>query len=220
MEMTKFSVAYSDPPWKFNNRNNAHTKFGVGMNIYSGMTVEDIADIYGNYLEPLLAENSAIVTWTVGPKLDQYFQIVEMMKPYGFRHVTKLFSWVKISKSGVERKLPGFYSLSNTEDVQIMVRGSVAVEVKGIGQIITDEFENSEQVFYGEVLKPHSRKPLAIRQHITNMFGLDGERRGLELFARNDVKYAGAWTFVGNEVQETAGMDIKDALKLVAENEY
>ncbi len=207
-----FKIALTDCPWKFSNRNNLATKFGQGMNIYPGMTEQELIEVYTQYLEPIMDKDCGIISWVVGPKIDQYFRILDAMKTFGFRHATKLFSWVKLSKSGIERKLPGFYSMSNTEDAYLMVRGSLEVKKKGISQIITEEFENPEEVFYGECLKPHSAKPKEVRDKIEQMFGLkEFNTSGIELFSRAKSKIEGSWFNCGNEVPPNF-LDIKDGL--------
>ena len=183
------------------------------MHKYTGSTVQQLNDFE---LENFAAKDSAIITWTVAPKLDQYFEYVEHMKQFGFRHVTKLFCWIKVDKTGIPRALPGNYTLSNSEDCYLMVRGKMPVLKKGFRQVISTEDLETEDI-YTTVLKPHSTKPPSVKEKIVQIFG-DVPR--LELFARNILKFQDGWVHCGNEVIGTEGLDIKEALNFIKEGRY
>lgn len=211
-----FNLIYQDPAWVYNARNNPNTKFGTGMHKYTGSTLDQLKAFE---LETVLDRNAAIVTWTVSPKLDQYFDYVKHMEQFGFRHVSKLFCWIKVDKTGNPRALTGHYSLSNTEDCFLMARGSMPVVKRGIRQVFAEEVSDSvlTEDIYTPVLKPHSTKPSVVKSKIVEMFG-DVPR--LELFARNVSKFQDGWVHCGNEVIGTEGMDIKDALSLIKTSSY
>lgn len=210
----KFKVCLADNPWKFNSRNNSHTKFGTGMHKYSGMTEAELIMLYTKYVVPIMEEDSAILCWTVNSKLNEFFHLADALKKYGYRFCTTLFTWIKTSRSGDVRKLPGHYTMTGSESVQLLVRGSIPVAKHGIAQV----FECDEEfVFYENVLKPHSKKPDFVKNKVVELFG-DCAR--IELFARESCKKDDRFVYVGDEVQETSGMDIIKALSLVLYDEY
>lgn len=119
----KFNLLYVDFPWMFNSRDNKHTKFGTGMHKYPGMSIDQIKAID---LDSIAGKDCAIAAWATGAKMEEFFLWQQHMKNFGFRYASKIFSWVKVAKDGTPRALPGFYSLSNTEDCFLLVRGRVA----------------------------------------------------------------------------------------------
>jgi N6-adenosine-specific RNA methylase IME4 len=211
----KFKTIYIDFPWEYNKRNNASTKFGTGMHKYRGMPIQEIISL-GEDINSVCEEDCAILAWATGAKMDQFFQWATAMKKFGFRYCTKPYTWLKVSKEGKPRALPGFYTLSNVEDVFLLARGSVKVHTKGEKQVFLDEI--STEILEEVCLQPHSRKPEIFKGKIVKTFG-DVSR--LEIFSRADKKLDDdGWINVGNEVGETLGMDVREALKLIRENKY
>lgn len=207
----------TDFPWSFSSRKNPDTKFGSGMTVYQGMPLKDILAT----AEPINAicnENVAVASWICSSKADQYFLWLEEMKKFGFRHCTKLFAWCKIAKSEKPRKLPGFYSLGATEDLYLMVRGSMPVVKKGLPQILNGDFDWIEDTVFTDVCqKPHSKKPDSVRDKLVEIFG-DVPR--IELFARNRDKMQDGWLSAGNQVHGTEGLDIFEALRQIKDDTY
>lgn len=212
--MSKFNLVYVDFPWSYNSRNNPNTKFGTGMHKYNGMSIEEIKELP---IQDICAENCAIVAWAVGAKMDEFFEWQRHLSKFGFRYATQLFSWVKVSKEGKPRALPGYYTLSNVETAFLLVRGSMPVVTKGNKQVLLDELE--EEVWLAQCQKPHSAKPVEIRDRLDSIFGSVISK--VELFSRQprklDEKF---WINVGNEVGETVGMDIREAIELLKSDDY
>jgi N6-adenosine-specific RNA methylase IME4 len=212
----KFKLIYIDFPWRFNARNNANTKFGHGMSVYQGMSLQDILKT-ASPINDICDENCVILSWICNAKADEYFLWLEQMKKFRFRHVGKLFSWVKIAKSGQPRALPGHYTLGNTEDLYIAVRGSVEVKKKGVKQVLDGQFDWTEDIVFTDYCQqPHSKKPDSVRDKLVEIFG-DVPR--LELFARNRYKNQDGWVSAGNEI-EPDYLDIFTALELVKNDKY
>lgn len=216
MERNKFKIIYIDFPWKFNSRSNPNTKFGSGMSVYAGMSLDEIKSI-SSLLNGICDDSCAILAWATGAKMNEFFEwAFHMRDNYGFRYCTKLYSWLKVSKDGTPRALPGFYSLSNTEDVFLLARGKVDVVQKGDKQVVLEELP--EEVLREVCLKPHSRKPSFIREKIVKTFG-DVPR--IEIFSRSEKKFdSDGWVNVGNEVAETPGLDIRNALSMLVADTY
>lgn len=211
----KFKLLYIDWPWKFNARNNPDTRFGTGMHKYQGMSISDICKVN---IQDICDENCAIAFWVTGAKLAEAFIWQRHMEQFGFRYATKLFTWLKVAKDGKPRSLPGTYTLSATEDVLLLVRGSMPVVKKGEKQILLDELDIEHEAFTEVCLKPHSRKPLIIRERLETIFG-DVPR--VELFSRQEKKYDDfSWHNVGNEVAETPGLDVNQAIELIKDDKY
>jgi N6-adenosine-specific RNA methylase IME4 len=212
--MTKFDLVYIDFPWKYNARNNSETKFGTGMHKYNGMSIEEIKSLP---IQDICAENCVIVAWAVGAKMDEFFDWQRHMTQFGFRYATQIFSWLKVSKEGKPRSLPGYYSLSNVETAFLLVRGSVPVVKKGNKQVLLDEID--EELWQSECLKPHSKKPIEIRHRLDSIFGSNIDK--LELFSRQSKKFDEYfWVNAGNEVGETLGLDIRDAFSQISDGTY
>lgn len=173
-----------DAPWDYNKRLNAQTRFGTGMGKYPGMSKDEILSLR---LGEVMADNAALFFWVVAPSLRKNYVPLEIMfecfRAWGFRYVTKAFTWRKIDKTGKQRILPGHYSASNTEDCYLGIRGSLPVRTKLVPQIIDAEIE-----------RPHSRKPIEAKRRMKLMFG-DVPR--VEFFATRTFP---GWTSWGNQV--------------------
>ena len=213
----RFSLVMTDFAWQFNARTNPNTKFGSGMNVYQGMSLKEILAT-AEPINDICTENVAIVSWICSSKADQYFLWLEEMKKFGFRHCSKLFSWIKIAKSnGKPRALPGYYSLGATEDLYLMVRGSLPIVKKGVKQVLDGDFDWVEDTVFTDVCqKPHSKKPDSVRGKLVEIFG-DVPR--IELFARNRNKMQDGWLAVGNEIAPDY-LDIFEALRQIKEDIY
>ncbi len=215
----KFKLIYLDFPWAFNARNNSDTKFGKGMNIYTGMPLKDILRT-AEYINDIASENCMIASWTVGSKLNEHFLWLQELQKHdkNWRHCAKMFSWVKIAKSGLPRALPGYYTLGATEDLFLCGRGSITIFKKGEKQVLNGDFDWVEDtVFTDYCQQPHSKKPDNVRDKLVEVFG-DIPR--IELFARARYKNQDGWINAGNQVVDTPNMDIFEALKLIKDDTY
>ena len=170
-----YELIYADPPWKYNERKNAATKFGRGTP-YPTMTTDDICALD---IPAIAADNCALALWATGPRIPDAMRVIDA---WGFRYCTILFTWAKISKSGAYRLLPGYYTGSNAEICFLGARGSVPVDDKSVRQIIAAPLER------------HSKKPAEAYDRLDRLWP-DAKR--IELFARDARDGWHAW---GNEL--------------------
>lgn len=178
-----------DPPWPYASRKNAKTRFGLGMHRYQPMKIKDILALP---VQDIADDDCALFLWVPCPFI-KYLDPV--MTAFGFRTVTKAFTWIKMDKNGKPRTLPGHYTGSNSEDCWLGIRGHMhdKLKTKLVNQVIFSEI--------GE----HSEKPNAeVRARISKMYG---DFPKIELFARDQ---APGWVSLGNEID---GTDIREAIK-------
>lgn len=195
----KYDVLYVDPPWQYNLRRNAKTKFGAGMSRYAGMTLDELKALPVN---KIANKNAALFLWTTNAAMKRAHPahcslryMFELAEAWHFYYATKAFCWVKLDQHGAPRLLPGYYTGSNTEDCYLLVRGTMPPVDKGVNQIVYS------------VLGEHSRKPDEVRARIERLYPT---ARRIELFARD---YYPGWVSWGNE---TVNCSLEDALKLRA----
>ena len=169
----KYNIILADPPWPYNARNNSKTLFGSGASgKYSVMKWEDI---YKLSIQQICAENCALFLWTVPPFMPKCLKTID---EWGFRFITKAFTWIKIDKKNVYRLLPWYYTGSNSEDCYLGIKGKMKVMDKGVKQVIAT------------TLKEHSKKPEEVRDRIVQLFG---DLPRIELFAREKVDGWDSW---------------------------
>ena len=120
--------------------------------------------------------NSLLFLWTTGALLEDGMQVG---KTWGFKFATVAFVWNKPNK-----KLPGFYTMSQCEFCLVFKRGKIPQPrgKRNIPQFL--ECKGGR----------HAEKPAEIRDRITEMFP---RQTKIELFARECVEGWDAW---GNEV--------------------
>jgi len=174
-----YQVLYIDFPWLYPDRPNKDTRFGKGMHRYRGLDPDECR-AFGAFTKYLAAPDAALFMWHVAPKYAEY-PIHEVMDWSGFRYINKAFTWIKVSKTGNPRYLPGQYTGSNSEDCFLGLRGSFStgdVVNRGVNQVVIEQ------------LRQHSKKPDAVRDRIVKLFG---EVPRIELFATEQAEGFDAW---------------------------
>jgi len=174
----KYSIIYADPPWKYNDRRNTHTRFcGGAMSHYPVMSFKEIKALP---VGDIGSENSALFLWCTFPQLDEQ---ITLFNAYGYKYVTQAFTWIKTNvKNGKPFFGIGYYTKSNPEVCLLGIRGKMKPVSNHVSSV---------------VIAPrgkHSEKPAEIRDRIVQLFG-DVPR--IELFARQTVT---GWDSWGNEV--------------------
>ena len=107
----KYSVIYADPPWHFQNWNNATAQTNPNHH-YPTMSMEDLENLPVN---DIADENSILFMWCTDPLLHKQIPIVEK---WGFTYKTVAFYWIKTNKSKIKNyyfKGPGFCTRANPE---------------------------------------------------------------------------------------------------------
>ena len=182
----KYKIIYADPPWKYNDRRNTHTRFcGGAMAHYDVMSLDAIKNIP---VKDISDENCMLLLWATFPNLQE---ALEVIKAWGFEYRILGFSWIKTNKNdGAPFFGIGYYTKSNCEVCLIGVKGK---------PIVVDNTISSVLIYpRGE----HSKKPYIVRDKIVE---LCGDLPRIELFARlpkdvlfEDESFKG-WDVWGNE---------------------
>ena len=190
-EQKKYKIIYADPPWSYTNKSlnrggaERHYKT-TGINELCAMNVNEIAD-----------KNSVMFMWVTFPMLQKG---LDLLVAWGFEYKTNGFTWVKTNKinGGVYMGMGG-HTRSNAEICIIGVKGKGVKRVNcGIRQ--TQLHARTE----------HSSKPLAFRDDIEKLYGINAENTAefprLEMFARYA---ADGWDVFGNEAPDSIKINVK-----------
>lgn len=188
----KYSILYLDPPWRYNDRRNTHTRFcGGAMAHYPVMKFEDIKNLP---ISELAADNSALFMWCTFPQMDEQ---IKLFKHWGFKYTTVAFTWVKTNKKNDKPFFGiGYYTKSNAEVCLLGIRGKMKPVSNSVSSVIISP------------RREHSRKPDEARERVVELFG---DLPRVELFARPPI--AEGWESLGNAID---GLDIREVLKVAA----
>jgi N6-adenosine-specific RNA methylase IME4 len=190
----KYRAIALDPPWSYARAAGQ----GVANKQYDLMTWDDIKAL-GPLLHAVAAPDSAIFLWTCAPLL---METADVVRAWGFRYITKAFSWLKTYPDGSYFVGLGSHTRSNTEDVWLLSNGTPHRKNTDVYQIVPT-LEGDAVV---APLTRHSAKPAEIYRRIERY--TDGPY--LELFARRQRP---GWATLGNEID---GLDIRESLMRLA----
>ena len=181
----KFAIIYADPPWKYNDRRNTHTRFcGGAMSHYPVMPVEDICALP---VRELATDDAYLFLWVTWPTLPDALRVMEA---WGFEYVTCAFNWIKTNTGdGGPFFGIGYYTKSNSEVCLLGRRGDPWKVSDGVSQVVQAPKQE------------HSRKPAEVRDRIVE---LCGDRPRIELFAR---QAAPGWSAWGNQAPDAEESD-------------
>lgn len=173
----RYSIIYADPPWHHTNviRNRAKAHYGA----YQQYPVMKTPEICALPISEIAEANSLLFLWTTGALFEDGMQVG---RAWGYKFATVAFVWNKPNK-----KLPGFYTMSQCEFCLVLKRGKIPQPrgKRNISQFL--ECKGGR----------HAEKPAEIRERITKMFPLQTK---IELFARQRFEGWDAW---GNEIETT-----------------
>lgn len=174
-----YSIIYADPPWKYNDRRNTHTRFrGGAMAHYDVMAPKDIMRLP---VSKISKNNAVLLLWAVFPKLDIAMDVI---KAWGFKYRTVAITWVKTNKKNDNPFFGvGYYFKSNAEVCLLATKGKTLKPIS-----------NRESSLVISPRQEHSKKPDIVRDKIVNLFG---DLPRIELFARQKTD---GWDVWGNEV--------------------
>lgn len=173
--MFGYRLIYADPAWAFDNWSAKGEDRNANQH-YPTMTVDEVAALP---VGSLASDHCALAMWVTDPLLDR---ALDVMKHWGFRFTTVLFTWTKEKPSGAEHIGTGYYTRANPEMCLLGMIGSVPVLDRGVRQ------------WRHAPVREHSRKPDEFADDLDRLFG-DVPR--VELFARR--RRAG-WDSWGNQV--------------------
>jgi len=168
-----YNVIYADPAWTFE----TYSEAGAGRSPqahYDTMTVDEIAALP---VGQLAQGNAACALWVVDPLLPEGLYV---LKRWGFRFATVLFTWTKEKPSGAEHIGTGYYTRANPEMCLLGISGSMSVRDRGVRQ------------WRHSPVWEHSRKPDEFATDLERLFG-DVPR--CELFARSRRAGWDGWGF-------------------------
>jgi N6-adenosine-specific RNA methylase IME4 len=169
-------VISCDFPWRYDNY--GMKGHGAVRAHYPTMTIEQARDLpIASLAHP---DRAALFMWACAPKLPE---AIVLMRWWGFRYVTRAFTWKKTYDDGSPYCGLGSYTRSDTEDVLLGVRGRGLTKLRK-SAAIRQTFEAPR--------REHSRKPDVIYERIEAL--LPGPY--VELFARATRRGWDAW---GNE---------------------
>lgn len=178
-----YQIIYADPPWTY--RDSASAGGRGAEHKYPLLTNYDIKRLR---VDKISADNSVCFLWVTSPLLKDG---IETLEAWGFRYVTKAFTWIKVAKNGNPKIGMGHWTRANSEDVLLGVRGKPKRINAGVSQVIL-----------GPAAR-HSEKPAEVRDKIVQLMG-DVPR--IELFSRHIVT---GWDSLGLDVGTG---DIRDKL--------
>jgi N6-adenosine-specific RNA methylase IME4 len=184
----RFGVIYADPPWPWDTWGETrlesphHVLAGkihsAPDNYYNTQTVDEIIKLP---VAQLAADDCALLLWCTGPHI-AISTHTKTIEAWSFRPSTKAFCWIKQNQSGGTRKNgQGYYTLANSEDVFLGIKGSPLRLANDVHQVV--------EAPVGE----HSEKPEEVRRRIERLFS----GPYLELYGRKPVS---GWTVWGNEI--------------------
>jgi len=176
--MKKYKIINADPPWRYNDRRNKHTRFcGGAMVHYPVMDYKQIASLA---VKDITDKDCILFLWATFPNLKEALYVIDA---WGFDYKTIGFIWIKTNKINHKPFFGiGHYIKSNSEPCLLAV--------KGHPQIVSN-YVSSVEI---SPRREHSRKP-EIRNKIIQ---LCGDLPRIELFAREKTE---GWDVWGNEVE-------------------
>lgn len=185
----RFRIIYADPPWAYRN----HTDAANGA-ACSAMVTMGCDAIKAIPVGDMATDDALLLMWSTNPKLPE---ALEVMSAWGFDYCTKT-TGMKTSESKPlrPRRGIGFWFSGVTEDLLIGRRkktkrpegyvGPMGIGFRNddddeIGRFLAELQTDGDGLIVSPILKPHSSKPLTLRDWIAETFA--GPRA--ELFARN-----------------------------------
>lgn len=173
----KYSIIYSDPPWKFNNKKTGGNMTSGAAHHYDLMTLGDMKALP---VADIAADNCALVMWWVGSMPQE---AIDLVNAWGFTIKSMNgFVWEKLTVKHNPHFGMGFYTRAGSESAIIAIKGKPEV------------CSHSVRAVRAAVTGRHSEKPAAFRDDIVELFG---DKPRIELFSRERVPGWAAW---GNEI--------------------
>lgn len=195
----RFGAIVIDPPvpyQMFAEKMSSRTAAGR----YDLMTWDDLATL-GPSINAVALPDACLFLWICPPLIPETLRMAEA---WGWEYKTVAFTWLKTYRQAESFWLGmGKWSRANSEQVWLFTRGKPERRDKSIKQVIHTD---SEAVVTNT--GRHSQKPDQVQDRIERL--VSGPY--LELFAR---RYRQGWSCIGNELD---GLDIRDSLRLVANN--
>jgi len=221
MELYDFGLL--DPAWHYDDEKNNDPAMG-GIT-YPVMTTEEMASIP---LHKAFKKDSALGVWVTMPKLMDGTALT-VINGWGFRPITALFVWVKLTKKGsihpygtIDFGMSTPHWEEDKNDANEYEHIKIAELYSGLGHHTNSNIEimvlakkgkgvprlnkNVKQLMFAP-LRKHSEKPRVQYKRLTSLYGDDIRR--VELFARKQNPPPEGWDVVGLDY----GSDIREWIK-------
>jgi len=194
--VTRFRTIVADPPWNYETwgPDGKHRSPDRHYKVLDSLALSLLP------VKSVSAPDCVLMMWSTWPHLPQALDVVA---GWGFAYKTG-YPWLKLSRDMLPRMGTGYHARACTEPLIIATKGHPHSP---------EPFERTEGVLFSK-LGAHSAKPDTIYER-AELY--DGPY--LEMFARPDGGLElprPGWTKIGNEID---GLDIRDALRLLAETE-
>lgn len=168
-----YQVVLADPPWPYRDKMSGHS-----FSLDHEYATQPLAWIKQLPVPDIAAKDSALLLWVPSPQLPDG---LDVMRAWGFKYVTVVFVWSKLSSKGKKIANLGRWTMGNVELCLLGRRGKIQRAIKNVRQLVEAERTT------------HSRKPDEVRLRAQQLFG-DVPR--IELFARGDVE---GWDAFGDQ---------------------
>ena len=168
-----YNIIYADPPWLYNDAKHS---------LHPGYNQMTLSDICSMPINAIADKNCALFLWAVSPMLPEALQVISA---WGFEYKTVAFTWSKRTASGAPRYNLGQWTMGNTENCLLGIRGRM--HDKRINKSVKQLVEAERTT--------HSRKPIEVRDRIVELFG---DLPRIELFARDR---ADGWDAHGDQLE-------------------
>lgn len=174
-----YQVMTCDPPWEYKDKGKSG-KRGARQQ-YKTMSLAEMAALP---IEFVISKDSVLFMWFTDT---HYNEAVALCRAWGFEPKRIGFVWVKVTKDFTQQRIMlGRYTRSNAEFVLIATHG------KGLKR----KRHDIRQIVFS-VPSDHSKKPNEVKKRITALYG---QRKSIELFARNVKDLNDGWDYFGDQV--------------------
>ena len=169
-----YDLILMDPPWPYYRAPRGRQY--RGRLPYPAMSLRELHQLPVGRLAA--STGCILLMWTTGPMTPH---VKPLMDSYGFRHITILFNWIKLTENGMPRCGMGHWTRSSAEYVHIGVRGENPLQFR--------QDRTVNQTFFTTKGLQHSAKPEILHDRLHQFFGWDSvdrlPMRRIELFARH-----------------------------------
>jgi N6-adenosine-specific RNA methylase IME4 len=178
----RYDIVYVDPPWSYYGDPNKDQAAGKH---YKTMTIDEISALP---VRSIMAPRSCAFVWATSSKLESAISVINA---WGLHYRGVFQVWVKTNKAGNVINGQGVRPSYTKPTVEYLLVASTHAQGRTF-PILTEAMENV--VLASRPGNIHSRKPAIFRSNITKLLG---DRRRIELFARENIEGWDAW---GDEV--------------------
>lgn len=171
----RYDIIVADPPWRYGF---GYRKTAGVMYQYPTLTEKQLAALP---IAEIAHRDTYLALWVTGPKLDIG---IDVMRAWGFRHCTLLFTWVKVYADGRPRSGVGHHTNANAELVLLGHRVTEEPTRRGGKRLYVARRERLDKSIKQIILAPvgeHSAKPPEMYDRLRRLYQAD---RRIDLFGR------------------------------------